>query len=129
MEELIALYGVNVVSSILFNTVAYYRMHRYSKKNSTRVLKYKTKLNGEAKKEMRSYFLDNAVDAVKNSFIPVQNILYTLGTIDCFDELLDCSIEEYEEIARETDDLEKQLEEYFEHKEEKTKKLDLTNKK
>lgn len=102
MNDFLVLYGANVVSSIMYNTGLYYKLHRDAKKKSMRKLKYKTGLSGATKKELKNIrkdFITVAFDGIKSSFIPLYNIYYIFQNIDAYDLFKEEFESDYDEIV------------------------------
>ena len=102
MEELIILYGVTGASSLIYNTMFFYNLHRKAKKSVKRKYKFQKNLSFTAKKEMNLIFLSTALDGVINSLIPVKNVIYTLENIECHDIMAESFEEEYDLVAMES---------------------------
>ncbi len=115
MKELLILYGANVVSSIIYNTGIYYKLHRDARKKTMRKLKYKGDISKATKIELRTInkdFREISWDGIKQSFIPLRNILYTMQNIDAYDDFKEEFETEYEEIverANEKEELARQI--------------------
>ena len=101
MNELLMIYGVTASSSLIYNTMFFYNMHRHAKNKTKRKFKYIKNLSFNAKKEMNLIFLSVAFDGIVNSLIPVKNVFYTIENIEFQDELQESFTEEYDQVAQE----------------------------
>jgi len=115
MKELLILYGANVISSMLYNTGVYYKLHRDARKKTMRKLKYKDDISKTAKKELKNIrrdFRAVSLEGILQSFIPFKNIFYTMETIDNYDAFKEDFESDYEEIvesANEKEELARQI--------------------
>ena len=115
MNDLLILYGANVASSLIYNTAIYYKIHRDARKKTMKKLKYEGDLSKCTKKELRKMnkdFFDAAMVGVTKSFVPLVNILFTMGTINCYYEFQEDFEEEYSLIvdsANEKEELARQI--------------------
>ena len=89
MDTLIGVYLSTASISLIYNIYAVQKNHIIAKRNSKRNLKYRKDLNYRTKRKLSIINYENFLDlkeAFFHSFIPIENLLYTIeGT--CFDNL------------------------------------------
>lgn len=89
MDTLIGVYLSTASISLIYNIYAVQKNHIIAKRNSKRNLKYRKDLNYRTKRKLRIINHENFLDlkeAFFHSFIPIENLLYTIDGV-CFNNL------------------------------------------
>lgn len=102
MKDLIMIYGASVVTSIIYNSGIYYKVHKNARKKVMRRLRFEDDLTKHTKKELREMNKDLFIAlllGLKHSLLPGANVFISVNNYECSDVIGEAFEADYEFIV------------------------------